>query len=249
MIVGSEQDGHGERRAAAVRRAAQSRRRTPSAPVPGRVSSWLTRFAESPTSTRAETRAGAPERPERDPDELQRAGRRAGAEVRAKAALGAAPEVVREPERRDRRDRRHREPDDRADERQAQPAEAPRCGAHVASSRSRSWRPRCDEAARGRGPSRGARGRARSPRRRRPARAASIVIRVSTPKPGRDGKELRAGRAREAALAGERLADAEPASRRDERARRPTSQSRGRRPRGARRLRSRGRRRRRRERP
>ena len=46
--------------------------------------------------------------------------------MRAKAALGAAPEVVREPDGRDRGDGRHRDPHDRADERKPQAAEAPR---------------------------------------------------------------------------------------------------------------------------
>ena len=68
-------------------------------------------------------RARAPQRPEGDPDELQRAGRRARAEMRAEAALRAAPEVVREAERRDGRDFGRADGDDGADERQAEPAD------------------------------------------------------------------------------------------------------------------------------
>ena len=127
----------------------------------------------------------------------------------AKAALGPAPEVVREPERRDRRDRRHREPDDRADERQAQPAEAPTLRSERREQEVTELTTAMDE------PADVAAGRAvlEVELDLRDAKAGAGGVdrhpRLDA-EAGRDGKELRAGRAREAALTGERLADAKP---------------------------------------
>src|SRR4029079_4989250 len=71
---------------------------------------------------RAGERARAQQAVERDPDELQRSRRRAAAQVRAKAALGATPEIVSEPDRRNRGDRRLRQPDDDTEEGEPQAA-------------------------------------------------------------------------------------------------------------------------------
>ena len=166
---------------------------------PGRVSSWLRTFAESPTSTAPGRRARPPERPERDPDELERAGRRARAEVRAEAALGPAPEVVGEPDRRDGRDAPGpRAPTTAPTSGSRSPRKLRPCGASVASRRSRSCRAAVDEARGRRGRSRGARGRARprSPEARPQRRRSSSASRRRSPRrPGRRPR-ARPGRAR-----------------------------------------------------
>ena len=55
-------------------------------------------------------------------DELQRSRRETASEVCSEAALGATPEIVRKPDRGDRKDGRHGDAHGRADERETQPA-------------------------------------------------------------------------------------------------------------------------------
>ena len=176
------------------RRAAPASASAPSANAfsarPGRVSSWLSAFAARPTSSAPESERVRQSADSGDADELQDAGRAAGAQVRAEAALGPAPEVVGEPDRGDR---------------QRRPARATPTTQPTSGSRRPRWLTRqraageqdvaqlaaaVDEAARGRGRSRG-------------ARAASSTS--STSRPGADGVDrhprlaAEAGREREAA--------------------------------------------------
>ena len=81
---------------------------------PGFVSSWFSALADRPTSSAPESERVRKKRDERDPDELEDAGRAPRAQVRKEAALLAAPAVVREPDRGDQRlVQRHRPADER----------------------------------------------------------------------------------------------------------------------------------------
>ena len=166
---------------------------------PGRVSSWLTYVRREPD-----------ERPRRRPSASARApragSRRASACRSSRPREGARESRARGRSRGRRRARSPRparppgtaSPTTAADERQPQPAEAlAAAGASVARRRSRSCRPRWPNPRTSRPVARCSRSSSTSAT-RSPARAASIVIRVSTPNPAATGKSRRARGAREA---------------------------------------------------
>ena len=164
---------------------------------PGRVSSWLSAFADSETSSAPETRARAHERDERDPDELEHAGRAPRAQVLAEAPLLPAPAVVGEADRGDQRLVERHGP---ADERQARAAVVHAQGAR-GEQRVEQLAPAVEEAARvaaggtviaGRAPP-PRRGRRRVPRRSSSASRRRSRARAGTRRPARTAT-ARAGR-------------------------------------------------------
>ena len=194
---------------------------------PGRVSSWLTAFAARPTRSARRRRARLRERVQRDADELERPRRRAGRQMRAEPALRAAPEVVGEPDRRHRRNGRHRQPDGRADERQAEPAV-------VDGLRPAREHEIGELAAAVREPAQVAPGRAMLEVELDLLHLEAGADGVDRhprldPEAHRDGEHGRAGAAGQVALPGERLTWREPAAQPDQRARGRSSPARGRR--------------------
>ena len=107
--------------------------------LPGRVSSWFRRFAESPVEHRRRRRPPCATNLAREVDQAERAGRSAGAEMRAEPGRSRDRPRARSP-----RPARPRAQRGRRCFRRAKPQARKfrTCGARLARTRSRSWRPR-----------------------------------------------------------------------------------------------------------